>query len=50
MVFAKLREMGSKGKVQNENMCLQRESNNRPLAFQHAALTTWLSGQLTTGC
>ena len=39
-----------KRKVQNENMCLRRESNQRPLAFQRVALTTWLSGQLTTGC
>ena len=49
MVFRRVVRNG-KRKVQNENMCLRRESNQRPLAFQRVALTTWLSGQLTTGC
>ena len=38
---------GAKFKVK---MSLRRESNQRPFAFQRAALATWLSGQLTTGC
>ena len=28
---------GKQAKVQNENICLQRESNQRPLAFQRGA-------------
>ena len=50
MVFAKLWATGSKRKIQNENVCLRHESNQRPLAFQCAALTTTgtLTRQLTT--
>ena len=45
MVFAEMWATGSKRKIQTKNMCLRRESNQRPLAFQHAALTTRLSRQ-----
>ena len=45
--FAELWATGSKRKTQNENICIRRESNQRPLAFQRTALTTRLSGQFT---
>ena len=48
MVFAELLVTGSKRKIQNENMSFRRKSNQRPLAFQRAGLTTRLSGRLTT--
>ena len=50
VVFDKLWAAESKRKIQNENMCLRRESNQRPFAFQRTALTTRLSGQLTACC
>ena len=31
-------------------MCLRRESNQRPIAVQRVALTSRLSGQITTCC
>ena len=34
-------ETGSKQKIQNENICLQRESNQIPLVFQAGALDHW---------
>ena len=34
MVSAELWEMGTKGKIQNENVCFRRELNQRPLDFQ----------------
>ena len=38
MGFAELWASGSKWKIQNEkNICLHRESNQRPLAFQRGA-------------
>ena len=39
MGFAELWAMGRKRKTQNENMFLQQESNQRPLAFQFYAIT-----------
>ena len=39
-----------KRKIQNDNICLRRESNQHPLAFQRASLTTRLWGQLMTYC
>ena len=47
MVFTELLSTGIKRKIQNDNACLRRVSNQRPLAFQRAPLTTWLSGLLT---
>ena len=44
MVFIELWATGRKRKIQNENMCLRRESNQWPLAFQRVALTTRLEG------
>ena len=40
MVFIELWATGRKRKIQNENTCLRRESNQWPLPFQRAALTT----------
>ena len=37
MGYAELLATGSKGKVQNESICLHRELNQRLLAFQHGA-------------
>ena len=34
MGSAELWETGNKWKIQNENICLRRESNQWPLAFQ----------------
>ena len=48
MVFAELLSTGCKRKIQNDNLCIRRESNQRPLAFQRVALTTRLSGLLKT--
>ena len=48
MVFAELLSMGYKRKIQNDKVCLRRESNQRHLAFQRVPLTTRLSGLLTT--
>ena len=42
--FAELWATESKRKIQKENKCLRRESNQQPLAFQRAALTTRKSG------
>ena len=36
--------------IQNENMCLSRESNQRPIDLQRSALTTRLSGEYPTCC
>ena len=47
MVFAELLSTGYKRTVQKYNVCLRRESNQRPLAFQRVPLTTRLSGLLT---
>ena len=38
MGFAKLRGTGKKRKLQNEIICLHRESNHRPFAFKPSAL------------
>ena len=35
--FAELWATESKRKIQNENICLHRESNQRPIAFQRGA-------------
>ena len=48
MVFAELLSLGYKRKIQHDNVCLRRESNQRPLAFQRVPLTTRLPGLLTT--
>ena len=48
MVFAELSSTGYKRKIQNNNVCLRRESNQRPLAFQRVPLSMRLSGLLTT--
>ena len=48
MVFAELLSTGYKRKIQNDKVCLRRESNQRPLAIQRVPLTTRLSGLLTT--
>ena len=47
MVFAELLSTGYKLKIQNDNICLRRVSNQRPLAFQVFPLSTRLSGLLT---
>ena len=49
MVVAELWSTGSNRKIQNHKVCLRRESNQRPLAFQRVPLTM-PSGQLTTCC
>ena len=46
MVLAELLSTGYKRKIQNDNVCRRRESNQRPLAFQRVPLTTQLSGLL----
>ena len=33
--------MGSKHKIQNENICLHQQLNQRPLAFQAGTLDHW---------
>ena len=43
MVFAEMWTTFRKRKIQNDNVCLRRESNQRPLTFQRAPLTTRLS-------
>ena len=48
MVYAELFKTGSKRTIQNKNVFLRRESNQRPLAFHRVPLTTRLSGLLTT--
>ena len=48
MVFAELLSTEYERRIQNDNLCLRRESNQRPLVFQHGLLTTRLSGLLTT--
>ena len=48
MIFAELWSTESKRKIQNDNVCLHRDSNQRPLALQRDTLTTQLSGQITT--
>ena len=50
IVFAELQLTGSERKIQNDNMCFLRESNQRSFAFQWAALTTRPLRQLTTCC
>ena len=47
-ILAVLWATGRKRKIQYENLCLCRESNQRIPAFQRVALTTWLSRLLTT--
>ena len=37
---------GKKRKIRNDNVCLRRESNQQPLAFHRAPLTTLPSGQI----
>ena len=48
MIFAELWSTESKRKLQNDHLCLRRDSNQRPLALQPDTLTTRLSGQITT--
>ena len=48
LFFTELLSTGYKRTIQNDNVCLWRESNQRPLAFQRFPLTTRLSGLLTT--
>ena len=45
MGFAELWATGSKPKIQNKNIWIHLESNQRLLAFQHAVLIIWLRWQ-----
>ena len=47
-VVAELLSPGYKRNIQNDNVSLRRESNQRPLSFQSVPLTTRLSGLLMT--
>ena len=48
MVVAELLSTGYRRKIKNDKVCLRRELNQSPLAFQRVPLTTRLSGLLTT--
>ena len=48
MVFAELLSTGYKRKIQTDNVCICRESNQPPLAYPNVALSTRVSGLLTT--
>ena len=48
MIFAEPWSTKRKRKIQNDDVCLRRDSNQRALALQCDTLTTRLSGQITT--